>query len=412
VSAGIGSPAPAPVALYAHFPLCLSVCPYCDFVVAGGKAAAGPTSLVARFAEALAHEVELRSAGLRTERQPLSSVYLGGGTPSLMSAAHVERLLATVDRCHGISSDAEVTIELNPGPDERGDLAGFRAAGVNRLSMGAQSLEAAELRRLGRRHSPDDIEATFAAARRAGFDNVSLDLLYDVPGQTLGSWRRTLARALDLGPEHVSAYALSLDDPDTEGLTGTGGDHLPLRPGARRWREEARRDQDDDRAANMYELADEALDRAGLSWYEISNWARPGRHSRHNLAYWRGGAWAAVGPGAHAFDGLRTRHWNAARLDLYLSAVEADRLPPGGSDISDQSIAEAERAILRLRTAEGLAGAQVGRRSASGTYAWGLENGLVESVDDRLRLTRRGRLLSGELFARMLPSRSQGAPSR
>jgi oxygen-independent coproporphyrinogen III oxidase len=392
--------APAPTALYVHFPLCLSVCPYCDFVVAGGSAARGPRSLLDRFADALVREVELRRADRPGDG--LRSVYLGGGTPSLMSAAQVGRLLETVDRCFGLAGDAEVTLEANPGPDERGDLAAMRAAGVNRLSIGAQSLVVEELRRLGRRHSPSDVAATVTEARAAGFDNISLDLLYDIPGQTLGAWERTVSHALELRPEHLSAYALTLDDPDREGLTGPRGDHLPLRAGARRWREQARPEQDDDRAADMYELADEAFGRAGLVWYEISNWARPGRESQHNLIYWLGGAWEAVGPGAHAFDGVRTRRWNAARLDAYLSAVEAGRLPPGDCEAVDQVTADAERVILPLRTSHGLAAASARSDQVGAVIDWGFAADLLAADGDRVRLTRRGRLLSSELFARLL----------
>src|SRR5262249_49742357 len=160
----------------------------------------------------------------------------------------------------------------NPGPADRGDLAGFRAAGVNRLSIGAQSLDKGELRVLGRRHSPADVSDTVAAARKAGFDNISLDLLYDVPGQTLTSWRPTLEAALRLDPEHVSASALTLDEPE-------GADHLPVTPGARQWRKRSVARQDEDFAADAYAVADELLAAAGYGWYEISNWAKPGFES-------------------------------------------------------------------------------------------------------------------------------------
>jgi len=175
--------------LYVHFPICLSVCPYCDFVVAGGSAARGPASLVAAFVDALATEIELRGrAG------PLDTVYIGGGTPSLMSAVQVDRLLTRVDLHFGIATGAEVTIEANPGEAQRGDLGGFHAAGVNRLSIGAQSFEPGELRRLGRSHGPRDIVETMTAARAAGFDNVNVDLMFAIPGQSLESWRRRSAR--------------------------------------------------------------------------------------------------------------------------------------------------------------------------------------------------------------------------
>ncbi len=167
-----------------------------------------------------------------------------------------------------------------------------------------------ELRALGRRHGPRDVADTVAAARDAGIASVSLDLLYDVPGQTLASWTETLEAALALGPDHVSAYALTLDDPDAEGLTGPAGDHLPTPSGARRWRESARAAQDEDRAAGAYGLADALFEASGYPWYELSNWARPGHESRHNLVYWERRPYEAVGPGAHAFDGA-SRRWNA-----------------------------------------------------------------------------------------------------
>jgi oxygen-independent coproporphyrinogen-3 oxidase len=379
-----------PVALYVHFPFCVSVCPYCDFVVYGGKQARGPENRIADLVDALETEIGLRAV----PGSNLGSVYLGGGTPSLMTAAQVERLLAAADTAFGLGPDAEITIEANPGGGERGDLAGFRAAGVNRLSIGAQSFDVTELKSLGRRHAPADIAATIRLARQAGFANISLDLLYDVPGQTIDSWRDTLAGTLALEPDHVSAYALTLDQPE-------GDDHLPPRRGAQAWRARAAAEQDQDRAADMYEIADDAFAAAGLNWYELSNWARPNNESRHNLSYWRGDAWEAVGPGAHAFDGQRTRRWNAARLDTYISALSAGRLPPGSFEESDPASAEAERAILALRTSSGVESLS-GPNSA--VLEWGLSESLLESVEENVRLTRRGRLLSNELFARLLPA--------
>lgn len=383
-------PVARPVAMYVHFPFCVSVCPYCDFVVYGGKSARGPANRIDDLVDALQVEIGLRAV----PGANLDSVYFGGGTPSLMSAAQVERLLAAADTAFGLQPDAEITIEANPGGGERGDLAGFRAAGVNRLSIGAQSLNASELKRLGRRHAPADVMETVRLARQAGFANISLDLLYDVPGQTIASWRDTLAGTLALEPDHISAYALTLDNPD-------GDDHLPVSRGAGSWRARASREQDADRAADMYEFADDAFAAAGLNWYELSNWSLPGKQSRHNLAYWRGDAWEAVGPGAHAFDGERTRRWNAARLDTYLSALSAGDLPPGDSVTVDPATAQAERAMLTLRTGSGLV---IGETPEIDTaIAWGREQRLLESDESVVRLTRRGRLLSNELFARLLP---------
>jgi oxygen-independent coproporphyrinogen III oxidase len=382
-------------ALYVHFPFCLSICPYCDFVVYAGSSARGPADRIGAFVDALVTEIGLRGVQVA---HGLKSVYLGGGTPSLMSAAQVGEILGAAHRAFGIAPDAEITIEVNPGPDERGDLPGFRAAGVNRISMGAQSFDPAELKRLGRRHSSADIRATVLAGRDAGFDNVSLDLLYDVPGQTPDSWRSTLRATLELQPDHISAYGLDLSG------AGESSDHLPVSRGARQWRARALRQQDEDRAATMYEAADEAFASEGLSWYEISNWARPGRESRHNLCYWTTEAWEAVGPGAHAFDGARTRRWNAAQLDGYVRALSAGTVPPTETFTSDAASADAERLILALRTARGIAAS-----TRHPQIDWARGNGLLEVIGERLRLTRRGRLLSNELFARLLPEPLAGA---
>ena len=388
---------PDPSALYIHFPFCLSVCPYCDFVVYGGRAARGPENRVDALVDALVTEIELRGRSAR-----LDSVYLGGGTPSLMRPEHVARLVGAADKAFGVAAAAELTLEVNPGRADRGDVAGFAAAGINRISIGAQSLIAAELRQLGRRHSAEDVGATVSAARAAGIRSVSVDLLYDVPGQTIASWRDSLDGTLELEPDHVSAYALTLDDHDP------GDDYLPPSQGATRWRRRARTQQNEDRAAQMYEHADDRLARAGLHWYEISNWSRSGHDSRHNNVYWSGGAWEAVGPGAHAYDGVSTRRWSAANLERYISALAARQLPPGSQHVSGAPETAAESAILRLRTRAGLLHAIIRQPEFQSAVQWGIENSLLEVDENGVRLTRRGRLLSNELFARLLP---QPAPA-
>ena len=438
-------PVAPPVALYVHVPFCLSLCPYCDFVVYAGAIARGPRSRLAAYLAALGTELDLRAgaldaafgppaaaapgdaapvhgepgrdatgrdatgpAALAAEdagRPPLESLYLGGGTPSLLPAEAVGGIVDRVARRYGLARGAEVTLEANPGPDDRGDLAGFAGAGVNRVSFGAQSMDPAALRALGRRHAPEDVAEAVGAARAAGIREVNLDLLYDVPGQSLDRWTSTLEAAVALGPDHLSLYALTLDDPDAEGLTGPEGDHLPTPPGARRWRERARGGQDEDRAAAAYGLADALLAEAGYAWYELSNWAGPGRESRHNLAYWTRRPYEAVGPGAHAFDGA-TRRWNAARLNGWLGALHppdgsAPRFPPGGSEAIDPATARAEALILGLRTAAGVA--REDALTQPDALAWAAEAGLVEvAPGDRVRLTLRGRLLSNEVFARLL----------
>jgi oxygen-independent coproporphyrinogen III oxidase len=410
-----------PVALYVHVPFCVSLCPYCDFVVVAGRAARGPAARVDAFAPALAVELALRADALDARfgppgaqgRPPLETVYLGGGTPSLLPTAAIAALLDLVRARFGLAPGAEVTIEANPGPDERGEAVALARAGITRLSLGAQAMDVASLRRLGRRHTPGDVAAAVAEARAGGVGSISLDLLYDVPGQAVEAWSATLEAALALGPDHVSAYALTLDDPDAEGLTGPLGDHLPTRPGARRWRVAAMGEQDEDRAAAQYRVAVDRLAVAGFRGYEVSNWARPGHESRHNLAYWTRRPYEAVGPGAHAFDGA-TRRWNAARLDGYLAALapaagETPRLPPGGSEPVDAAAAAVEAAILGLRLDSGLAldDAHAVGSPLAPHLEWALGAGLLEPFDGaggepRVRLSVDGRLLSNELFSRLV----------
>jgi len=417
--AEVASRALPPVALYVHLPFCLARCPYCDFVVYAGALARGPRAITDRLYSAVARELELRADGLDERfgaageaaggRPPLQTLYFGGGTPSLAGGEWLERLVAVVRRRYGLAPGAEVTLEANPGPEERGDLAAFAAAGVNRLSFGAQSMEVGELRRLGRRHSPGDVVAAVAEARKAGIASINLDLLYDVPGQTLAGWRRSLEAALGLGPDHLSLYALTLDDPEAEGLTGGTGDHLPTTPGARRWRAEASRGQDEDRAAEQYALADEMLTGRGFRGYEISNWALPGHESRHNLVYWERQPYEAAGPGAHAFNGLE-RRWNAAAAEPYLAALlpaaGPGHLPPGGSESIDARTARAERAILALRLDTGLSPDLASDPELAEAFTWARSAGLLAplSIDapSELRLTPRGRLLSNELFERLV----------
>ena len=413
----VTAPTP-PIGLYVHVPFCISICPYCDFVVVAGSDTRGPRNRVGSFVEALLTELDLRAdrlderfgrPGRTVGRRPsLGSLYIGGGTPSLLSADALASIIDRVRRRYGLADGAEVTLEANPGPDERGDADTHKEAGVTRISFGAQSFQAGELGQLGRRHSPGDIVDAVAAARAAAIPSINLDLLYDVPGQTLATWTDSLERALALGPDHLSLYALVLDDPDAEGLTGPGGDHLPTTAGARRWRERARKAQDDDRAAGMYHFAVHRLAEARFRGYELSNWARPGHESRHNLAYWDRRPVEAVGPGAHAFDGA-VRRWNVARLDAYVGALHpaaggAPTLPPGGEEpMLEASAAAAEQIILGLRLDVGVPLVAFLEPPFDETLAWANASGLVEqTADGRIRLTTNGRLLSNEIFARLI----------
>jgi oxygen-independent coproporphyrinogen III oxidase len=401
-----------PSALYIHFPFCVSLCPYCDFVVIAGSAARGPRNRVGQFVDALRVELELRadalderfgSAGSRG-RPPLDSIYLGGGTPSLLVPDDVEALLARVRERFGVVEDAEITIEANPGPDERGDPAALRRAGVTRMSFGAQSFDDTELRKLGRRHRARHVRDAVEDARDAGIGSVNVDLLYDIPDTDMATWMRTLDSAIALEPDHLSLYALSLDDPVEEGLTGPEGDHLPTTKGARRWRDAVRPGQDEDRAAGQYHYATVVLDETGYRGYEISNWARPGHESRHNMGYWRRRPHEALGPGAHAFDGV-DRRWTAARLDAYVAALAAPApmLPAGGVIRLDDQAAVVEELILGLRLDTGVPLARAHEAPLADIFGWALAAELLTVTDDdRVVLTTRGRLLSNEVFTRLI----------
>jgi oxygen-independent coproporphyrinogen-3 oxidase len=409
-----------PLGLYLHIPFCVSICPYCDFAAVAGTASRGPTSRTAKFVAALLVELDLRAdaldarfgppaAGRATpgHRPALRTAYLGGGTPSLLPADAIDEILGRVRKRFGLQPDAEVTLEANPGRLERGDPIAQRKAGVTRISFGAQTLVAEELPRIGRRHTTTEIADAVAAAREAGIGSVNLDLLYDIPGQSLASWTASLELALGLDPDHLSLYALILDDPDAEGLTGPAGDHLPVSKGARRWRERARRAQDEDGAAAMYHLGAHRLAEVGLRGYELSNWARPGHECRHNLLYWQRQPVEAVGPGAHAFDGA-VRRWNAAPLEGYLTALRPPdpgiaRFPPGSEELPlDPAAVETETLILNLRLDAGVPKTAILDPAVTQVFAWAAEAGLVEEDGGRIRLTTNGRLLSNEVFARLI----------
>jgi oxygen-independent coproporphyrinogen-3 oxidase len=377
--------------LYIHMPFCRLVCAYCDFVTVGGRAHDIP-----RYVMALRAEMALRPAPGR-----LATIYLGGGTPSLLPASAVDELITTaMDRWVG--DPTEITLEANPSGREAPDWRGLHAAGVNRISLGAQSLRDADLRSLARGHTAREVQAAFRAARAAGFDNLSLDLIYGIPGQTLRSWRSVLRQALRLAPEHLSLYALQLAMAPDEWAA-------PPRPGALRWRRRVAASQDDGLAAAQYAVAEEVLEAAGYRHYELSSWALPGRESRHNSAYWDRRPYTGIGAGAHSFDG-RSRSWNVRDLDAYLEAVANGVRPAAGSEALDEPTAAFEALALGLRRVEGVSrrafirefGADPVARYGP-ALAGSVAGGLLIVDADRLSLTPAGRLLASEVLIGLLP---------
>ena len=379
--------------LYVHVPFCRLVCAYCDFVTVGGRAADIP-----RYTDALLAELRMRPAPGQ-----LRTIYFGGGTPSLLAAAAIGRIIdAAVTHWTDPAVD-EVTLEANPSARERPDWPGLRSAGVTRVSLGAQAMSDVELRTLARGHTVQEVRDAFSAVRATGFDSVSLDLIYGIPGQALDAWRAGLRDAIALGPDHVSCYALSLAVAPDEWAA-------PPRQGALRWRRRQAERLDDDLAAAQYALAEEMLAAAGYEHYELSSWARPGHVGLHNSAYWTRRPYTGLGAGAHSYDRIDVRSWNVRDLDAYLVAVEAGDRPFGGSEWLDTRTRAFESVALGLRRIEGLSRAEhvgeFGWDVADGNaaaVAHGIANGLLELTDDALRLTPAGRLMASEALIAFLP---------
>lgn len=378
--------------LYLHIPFCHTRCHYCDF-----NTYASILPLREPYVRALLTEIELAGKlAQHADGKPRRSrtIYFGGGTPSLLTVAQITRLLNACSEAFAVDVDAEITLEANPGTLSLKQLAGLHATGVNRLSIGAQSFDAELLKTLGRIHSPGDIVQALRNARAAGFTSINLDFMFGLPEQTMRHWQKTLDQALALHPEHFSLYSLIIEE-------GT-----PFYT----WTHEGRiTPADEDLCADMYEYADERLQREGYENYEISNWALPGHQSRHNLTYWQNLPYLGMGAGAHSCFGGR-RFSNILDPQEYINLLEKQQRPEVGSETIDRIREMSETAFLALRTAQGLYLPAFEERFAEPfTHFAGNrlriveEAGLLEQEQDWLRLSKRGRLLGNEVFLRLLP---------
>ncbi|KNC17789.1 coproporphyrinogen III oxidase [Arthrobacter sp. RIT-PI-e] len=377
--------------LYVHIPFCAVRCGYCDFNTYTATELGGGASQDAYAGSVLA-ELELGARALASSGVPhreLSTVFFGGGTPTLLPAEDLATILTTATALWGLAADAEVTTEANPDSVTPESLRILKDAGFTRVSFGMQSAVPHVLAVLDRTHAPERVLQAVRWAREAGL-KVSLDLIYGTPGESLEDWRTSLTTALSYAPDHISAYALIIEEGTRLASRIRRGQVPPI---------------DDDDHADKYALAEELLAGGGLTWYEVSNWARtPDDECRHNLAYWRGSDWWGAGPGAHSHVG-GTRWWNVKHPRAYAAALEAGRSPAAGREVLSPEDRHVEDVMLRVRLREGLSADVLtpgGRRAVAGLIA----EGLVEAAPafaGRIVLTFRGRLLADAVVRRLLP---------
>ena len=389
------------ISLYIHIPFCETKCPYCDF-----NTYAGIESLIPEYVDALIQETRFWGDALSRHHPPgVGTVFFGGGTPSYLPPGDIARILDEVRSAFHLTPAAEITLESNPGDIAPGRVEAWLKAGINRLSIGVQSLNDDLLRLLGRRHTAQEALDAHRAARNGGFASINLDLMYGLPYQTLDQWRATLEEALEDRPEHISMYSLTLEE-------GT-----PLEASVRHGKVPY---PDPDLAADMYQLAMKLGQDAGYNHYEISNWALPGRECLHNLTYWRNRPYLGIGPGAHSYlNGYRFSNLRSPKRYIQLAgALTSAKVRPAALEeyglldmveTIDERLEMADTMMLGLRLSEGVSqGAFLSRFGVSLVETYGpqihelLGLDLVAWQEDRLVLTANGRLLGNEVFQRFL----------
>ena len=376
--------ASTPLSAYVHVPFCSTRCGYCDFNTYTASEL-GETSH-SGYLEAIMGEVALAHNVLKDAPQ-LSTVFFGGGTPTVLAADDQTRILKRLADQFGLADDCEITTEANPESVSLHHLETLREAGINRISFGMQSAVPHVLATLDRVHTPGRVAQAVGEARRAGFDNVSLDLIYGTPGESKDEWKQSLDAALALEPEHISAYGLIVE-PGTALARRIERGELP--------------DVDDDDQAEKYEIADHALGETGLAWYEVSNWARGTHHCRHNLAYWRGTNWWGFGPGAHSHVG-GVRWWNVKHPRAYAERLASSASPAMAREVLAGEARALERVLLLVRLSDGLPCEELdaaGSLSASELVDEGLIDG-PQLGAGRVVLTLQGRLLADLVVRRL-----------
>ncbi|TCN34283.1 oxygen-independent coproporphyrinogen-3 oxidase [Kribbella orskensis] len=375
-----------PFGFYLHVPFCAARCGYCDFNTYTAKELGGGGSQ-ASYAQTAVEEVRMARRVLGDLDRPVDTVFFGGGTPTLLPAEDLGRMLAAVRDEFGLAADAEVTTEANPESVDPAYLAAIREAGFNRVSFGMQSATPHVLQILDRKHTPGRALQAAKEATAAGFEHVNLDLIYGTPGESLDDWRTSLESALSAEPDHVSAYALIVED-GTQLARRVRRGELPM--------------PDDDDLADKYLLADELLSGGGLDWYEVSNWARTAdARCRHNELYWRGDTWWGIGPGAHSHVG-GVRWWNVKHPSAYADRLAAGDSPAYAREVLDEETRRVERVLLEIRLSAGLP-VDVLDKPGQGAARLAIADELLVESGDRLVLTQRGRLLADAVVRDLLP---------
>jgi oxygen-independent coproporphyrinogen-3 oxidase len=376
---------------YVHVPFCTVRCGYCDFnTYTASELGDAPGASRASYAEAALEEVRLARKVLGDADLRVDTVFFGGGTPTLLPPRDLVRIVAAIDEEFGLVEDAEVTTEANPDSVTEADLAALRAGGINRVSFGMQSAVPHVLRVLDRTHDPAGVPRAVGWARAAGFEQVSLDLIYGTPGESLADWRSSLDSALDCHPDHVSAYSLIVEEGTALARRVRRGE-LPM--------------PDDDDLADKYLAAEEAFAAAGLGWYEVSNWAASERaRCRHNVRYWTGADWWGVGPGAHSHVG-GVRWWNVKHPVAYAGRIGEGVSPAQAREVLDAETRRTERVLLEVRLRDGLP-MDILDDAGRAALPSQRERGLIDEAalaDGRVVLTRQGRLLADGVVRDLLP---------
>ena len=378
------------LAFYIHVPYCSKRCGYCDFntyTPTELKISTGLNQISNSYIDLVIKEIELAKFKIK-EPVEVSSIFFGGGTPSLMEPVDLGRVITKIKTDFGISSNAEITLEVNPDSVDRDKLELFFEIGINRLSIGMQSAVSKVLKILDRTHNPENVSKVVNWATDIGFKQISVDLIYGTPGESKEDWQQSIDAALALPISHISAYALIVEPGTKLAAQIKRGEVAEL---------------DDDLTAEKYLMADQAFTNAGFYWYELSNWAKDNSKSRHNLSYWLGENWLGIGPGAHShIDG--ERYWNVKHPTLYKEKIEKGQLPIADSEILDSNQIESERLMLSIRLTSGIETKSLNMKQITDLSGY-VESGHLNHSDwqqGRATLTLNGRLIADRIVREIL----------